>query len=178
MVKKIILIVFCSCILLNIFSQENDAHLALLNELNVLVNNNFVSPFMNKDIRFINDNYWGFGYKKYIFTGQIRFSNTGVILCNMDENIFSMTDGIITKIGFDENINRIIVIKYGEIEIHYIMVQAININEGDIIEKGQFIGKITSPYYSRGPALELRLKYKTEYFDPYLFLYEIIMYDG
>jgi murein DD-endopeptidase MepM/ murein hydrolase activator NlpD len=174
MIKKLLLTVVFAGILTNIFSQENDNYLVLLNELNSLVNNNFISPFRNNDVRFINDNYWGFGYKRNIFTGQIKFSNIGVILCNMDEDIYSMTDGVITKIGYDENPNKIIIIQYGKIEIHYLLVEAININEGDIIKRGQLIGKIKAPYYSRGPALELRLKYKTEYFDPYLFLYEII----
>jgi murein DD-endopeptidase MepM/ murein hydrolase activator NlpD len=177
MIKKLLLAVVFASILTNIFSQENDNYLLLLNEFNNLVNNNFISPFRNNDVRFVNNIYWGFGYERNIFSGQIRFSNIGVILCNTDEDIYSMTDGIITKIGYDENNSKLIIIQYGEIEIHYLLVEAININEGDIIERGQLIGKISSPYYSRGPALGLRLKYKTEYFDPYLFLYEIIIYD-
>jgi hypothetical protein len=178
MMKKLFIAVIFAGISMNIFSQYNEDYLRLSNELNSLVNNNFISPFMNNDVRFINDNYWGFGYKKHIFSGQIRFSTIGVILCNMDEDIYSMTDGIITKIGYDENINSIIiVIQYGEIEIHYLSIESININEGDIIKRGQLIGKIKSPYRHSGPALELRLKYKAEYFDPYLFLYEIIMHD-
>jgi len=177
MIKKLLLVAVFASILTNIFYQENDNYLLLLNEFNSLVNNNFISPFRNNNVRFVNNIYWGFGYKRNIFTGQIRFSNIGVILCNADEDIYSMTDGIITKIGYDENINKIIIIQCDEIEIHYLLVEAINISEGDIIEKGQLIGKISSPYYSRGPALELRLKYKTEYFDPCLFLYEIIIYD-
>jgi hypothetical protein len=175
MAKKFLLIIAFLSILTNISSQENDNYLLLLNELNNLVNNNFVSPFKNNNVEFINNNYWGFGYKKHIFTGQIRFNNFGVILCNINEEIYSMTDGIIIKIGYNENSDRIIVIKYGEIEIYYLLVQAININEGDIIKRGQLIGKITSPYYSRGPTLELKIKYKEEYFDPYLLLFNIIM---
>jgi murein DD-endopeptidase MepM/ murein hydrolase activator NlpD len=170
---RIICILFLN-IFINSFAQNNDhEYLSLLNEINVIVNDNFISPFKTNDVFIINDNYSGFGYKMNPFTGKFSYSILSVINCNVDENIYSMTDGIVKEIGYEE-IGPIIIIEFKDIEIHYLLVRHIEIKEGDIIKKGQLIGKISSPYYHYGPALFLRLKYKEKWFDPILLLHEII----
>ena len=85
-----------------------------------------------------------------------------------------MTDGMVVKIGYGD-LGRVIIIRNNDLEIQYILVNPININEGDYIKKGQLIGQIDPPYrepYS--PALLIRIKYKNEYFDPYLLLNRLI----
>jgi hypothetical protein len=157
-----------------LFAQDNN-YLSLLIELDDYIENNFVSPFYTKNVKFLNDNLYGFGFKKNPFTNDIFFSNSGIISCDSDENIYSMDDGIIMEIGYNGS-NIFILVKYNEIEIYYHCVSPININEGDKIEKRQLIGRISSPYYSYGPALIVKIKYKNQYFDPYFLLYNIIIY--
>ena len=157
-----------------LFAQDRE-YMSLLIEFDNYITNNFVSSFFSKNVKFINDNYNGFGFKRNIFTNNIRFSDSGTILCNIDEEIYSMVNGIIMEIGFNEP-GQFILIKYDEIYVYYYCVNPININEGDIIEKQQLIGRISSPYYSFGPALIMKIFYKNHYFDPYFLLYNIICY--
>ncbi|GHV54609.1 hypothetical protein AGMMS49579_15510 [Spirochaetia bacterium] len=177
MLKKLVYIIIFINISSNIFSQEDNNYLSLLKEFNDYVNENFISPFDNNNINFINDNYFGFGFKKNPFTNDIVFQYYSIFGCNIDENIYSMTDGIIINIDYKYDLGITITLKNNDLEINYILVKPININEGDIVKKGQLIGRITSPYFSYGPALLLRIEYKKYFFDPYLLLYEIIKYN-
>jgi hypothetical protein len=152
-----------------------DNYVSLLKEADNYISNNFISPFLNKDIKFIHDSYWGFGFKRDIFTNDIRFSNFGVILCNVDEHIYSMDDGIVVEIGYDED-GFFVLIKYDEIYVYYYRVDDVNIKEGDTIEKGKLIGKIKRSYQSIGPLLILKIKYKDYYFNPYFLLDRIVYY--
>jgi murein DD-endopeptidase MepM/ murein hydrolase activator NlpD len=155
------------------FAQNNDVYLDNYNEINDIIMENFMSPFksshiINKGIHF------RFGYNRNPFTGKIFYSTIGVFGCGLGENIYSMTDGVIKRIGFEDNWGSIIIIEYNDIEIHYLLVNSIAVKEGDMVNKGQFIGIVSSPYYSFGPALCLRIKYKENYFDPILLLDLII----
>jgi murein DD-endopeptidase MepM/ murein hydrolase activator NlpD len=175
MAKKIFLIILFSVFVYNIFSQRNDNYLALLNEASIYIENNFISPFDHNRIIFYNE-YWGFGYRRCPFTNEINYFYTAAFGCNIDDNIYSMTDGIITKIGYDTEINNIvIIIKHDDFEIHYFSVRGINLEEDETVKKGQLIGRISSPYYSIGPALILKIKYKEEYFDPHFLLTNVII---
>ncbi|MDR2922772.1 MAG: M23 family metallopeptidase [Treponema sp.] len=174
MLRKHIFVLLFIFIPLISFAQDTK-YMSLLKEVDYYITNNFISPFLNKDIRFINDNYWGFGFKRGIFTNNIIFSNSGVILCNIDENIYSMDDGIIIEIGYNEP-GVFILVKHNEIYVYYYCVIPNGVNEGDTIKKGQLLGRISSPYYSIGPSLILKIKYKDYFFDPYFLLYGIIDY--
>ena len=173
MKKRIIFIVLC--IFSNILFAQNNDYISLLRDIDLYISSNFVSPFFTKDIKFLNDYYFGFGFKRDPFTNHIRFSNSGIILCNIDENIYSMDNGIIMEIGYNES-GRFVLVKYNEIEVYYYGIEPININIGDSIEKKQIIGKIAPPYRSYGPAIILKIKYKDCYFDPYFLLYYIVLY--
>ena len=168
MAHKIFYIIMFFFISFKVFSQENndnDNYLLLLNELNNYVENNFVSPFDSNTNIIIHYN--------NIFTNEIEFNNYSVINCNLNEYIYSMIDGTVEKIGYD--IGQLIIIKNDDLEIHYILVNPININEGDYIKKGQLIGKIGPSYRDPyGPAILIRIKYKDIYFDPYLLLNRLI----
>jgi murein DD-endopeptidase MepM/ murein hydrolase activator NlpD len=166
------------CFVPDVFSQENtNDYLTLLNEIDNYVKNNFISPFKNDGVEFFYNAYSGFGYKRNPFTGQIHFITDGVFGCNQNENIYSMTDGNIIRIGYSD-MGRLIIIKSNDIEVQYSLIEPLNINEGDLIKKGQLIGRVCSPYLNAyGPALLLKIKYKGCYFDPYLLLYDIINED-
>jgi hypothetical protein len=158
-----------------LFAQDNN-YVLLLREVDTYIKNNFISPFLNRDIKYINNNYWGFGFKRDIFTDHIIFSNVGVILCNINESIYSMDDGIVIEIGYESSKGSFILIKHNEIYVYYYRIILNNINERDIIKKGQLLGKLIPSYQSIGPLFFIKIKYKEYFFDPYFLLFNIIYY--
>jgi hypothetical protein len=173
--KKIILFILSLTIFSNGIALAQDTHITLLTELSGIVWEHFGSPFWRKNnYTFLNSNVYGFGYKRNPFTGQFYFFNEGIIPCSSSNTIHSMTDGIVKEVGFIDSMYLGIIIEYNDIEIHYLQVRDTALAEGDAVYKGQQLGRISSPFYSFGPALLLRLKYKAAYFDPSLLLDFII----
>lgn len=173
MMNKVVVFIIFFFFSHNLFSQDD--YILLLSEIDSYVTDNFVSPFRTKNVMFLNDNYTGFGYKKNPFSGTVWFSYSGYIFCNNYEHIYSMADGIILEIGYNDT-GRFVLIKHNEIEVYYFNVSPMNINEGDTIEKGQLIGRINPPYINHHPALLLKIKYKNYFFDPYFLLEYIILH--
>jgi murein DD-endopeptidase MepM/ murein hydrolase activator NlpD len=168
--KKTILILLL--ISTKIFPQETNEY--WYNEVYEIIQNNFNVPIISEYKYMLNDNYRGFGYKINPFTGEIRYSTFGIICCQNNDKVFSMTNGIVKDIGFDSE-GQFVIIEYDDFEIEYKLVESIDINIGSIVEKGQLIGRIHSPYYSFGPALFVRIKYKNIYLDPNILLIHMFL---
>lgn len=134
--------------------------------VNNAINYHFISPFRGGKNIFYYENYSGIDNKVGLFTYEIKNFYTGIFGCGHNENIFSMSDGKVKEIGLDKVLGSVVIISYEDMEIHYLAVTSANISEGDIIKKGQLIGKVAPPYFDfYGPALYLRIKYNGTYYD-------------
>ena len=162
--KKFIYILLFLFSLQYIFSQ-NDDYLKFYNEIHN--QNDFCSP-VDGVIVFIDNCNFGFGYKLNIHNNEIVFSDSSIIAGNENQNIYSICDGEIIFIEILYNSCVFLIIKNSYYEIEYV---GLNINEylkiGDTIKKGQLLGQF---YFLVGSELLLRIKYKDNYFDPYLVL--------
>ena len=184
--KKIIFLILFQVTIFEITAQSNDEYLILCNEINKIVDKEFILPVKDQEIHSIVDSFWGYGYKRDIFTDEIWFSNVGLFrfykpncIFGMPVNIYSMTDGIVENIFHNGIYGITIVIKFEEIEICYMLVLPIdNIQKGSTIKKGDLIGCIyrSSYYCAIGYGLMLNLKYKNYYFDLSLLLSRKIYY--
>jgi hypothetical protein len=152
---------------------ENSNYEILFNEIYCHVRDNFASPFDSNKIHFFHDS--EFGITKNQFSNKFMFQDFSIINCDVNENIYSMTDGKIKKIVYN-GFSWTIIVRNNDIEIYYILLTPINIKEGNLVKKGQLIGNAKQPYSDQydGAALILKIKYKKYFFDPYLLLYDII----
>ena len=167
--RKIIFIILCQIFIFEISPQENDEYLILYNEINKIVETDFILPVKNQRIEIINDYYWGFGHKIDIFNGEIMFLNSGHFLCNENAKIYSMTDGIIENIYYQANYGFTIDIKFNEITISYMSVRTYNLQIGSKINKGEFIGTVNRHSVIHF-SFFIMIKYKNYYFDPGILL--------
>ena len=182
-VMKIIFIIFLIFIKINLFAQisNDDNFLArfdieyskLYNELFEIIKNDFQPPIVG-EILFSNNNFSGYAYGLLVdpFTGMIKFSNCSFLYCDENENIYSMTSGIIKNIILE----RMVIIEYNGIELYY---RDLNIDDNIIVGNNVVIGQLLGTrkgfdaYNNYFEGLILKIKYK-EYFFDIGFIYHLI----
>jgi murein DD-endopeptidase MepM/ murein hydrolase activator NlpD len=174
--KRIIIVLLFSFNIHIIFSQENidlmslytnfqNRYLELLNEgIEVFSNNSYT---MDNEYYVIDS----FGFGQNPFTGYPWFCDYITILVySTGENVYSISEGEVIEIGWDQEFRNYIKIKYSDFEIEYGNLMNIKIEIGDKINIGQLIGEIGPSFGSRGVGIHLRIKYKNIPLDPYLLI--------
>jgi len=171
--KKIIIgILFLYFINMNIFAQitNNEEPLSyadseyseLYRELLKIVKNEFHPPITG-ELKFIYNDYYGYGLHINPFTGLPAFYNSSFLECEENASVYSMTSGIVKDIVFD----RMIIIEYNGIEIYYRDLVINNINIGDNIIIGQLLGKRkgADALHNFFNGIIIKIKYKKCFFD-------------
>lgn len=174
--KKVLIHIFCFAII--VFSCksnryiENDLnnYLEYRNNLTNIYNSvkDFLSiyQFISENEYYIFDTY---GFQKNIFTDEYYFVDFIYIGVKFGNKIFSITDGEIIDIGYNE-IGNYIKIKIENIIIEYGNLIDTDVKIGDKIKNKQYIGssgRLIEPY---GNVLILRIKYKSIPLNPVLML--------
>jgi hypothetical protein len=144
------------------FGNIDFEYTQLFSELFEIVKSEFYPP-ITIDLIFVYDDYYGYGSHISPFTGKIYFYNSSYLQCDENTSIYSMTSGIVKNIIYD----RMIIIEYNGIEIHYRDLNINNINIGDTISRGQLLGarRSVDALHNYFNGIMIKVKYKTFYFD-------------
>ena len=172
--KKYIFIIGLFLFSIELSAQCNDDYLVLYNELIEIFRNEFVLPIESDEIRFKNDIHFGFGYKIHIFSMNLMFVEYSYLYCEMETEVFSMSQGIVKEVSYGGYYGDIIVIKYGEIEIEYRNIALDGFNLNDQINAGQILGKVKYINHNGfNDGFVLKIKYYDYYFDAEILLNNI-----
>jgi murein DD-endopeptidase MepM/ murein hydrolase activator NlpD len=125
--------------------------------------------FQMEDEYFVRDVY---GLNESPFTGNIYFCSYIHIDTEYNCKIFSISDGEVIEIGFNDFMGRFIKIKYNDIEIEYGLFFNFQVNVGDIVSIGDIIGYggVGGMGTSFGTGIRIRINYKGNYLNPSLLL--------
>jgi len=107
-----------------------------------------------------------FGFYNNPFNNEIDFCDYIFINSNYNCSVYSITDGEVVEIGYDNEMNNYIKIKYNDFIIEYGNLINIIVNIGDSIIMGQIIGNgglLSEPY---GNGIKIRIQYKSVTINP------------
>ncbi len=111
----------------------------------------------------------GFGVRKDPFTGE-RATHSGMDLQARYEEVYSMFDGIVAKVGSDSRSGTFVILRHGSYTVSYCHMSRIMVQEGDELIAGDPVGISGNTGRSTGPHLHITCKYKGEVRDPYTLL--------
>ena len=110
-----------------------------------------------------------FGVRKDPFTGE-NSSHSGLDLQAHYEEVYSMFDGFVEKIGSDSRSGNYVILRHGSYTVSYCHMSRITAREGDELIAGDPVGISGNTGRSTGPHLHITCKYKGEVRDPYILL--------
>lgn len=97
--------------------------------------------------------------------------HTGIDLpAIVNTHLISATDGIVTYSDYFSTYGKTIFVKKGNYSYLYAHLNKIYVKKGDIIKKGQTIGRTGNSGISTGPHLHFEVRYKKIILDPEQFL--------
>lgn len=110
-----------------------------------------------------------FGARKDPFSGD-RSVHSGLDLQAIYEDVYSMFDGQVEKVGNDSRSGHYIIIRHGEYTISYCHLSRVSVREGDNLIAGDIVGISGNTGRSTGPHLHITCRYKGNVADPYTLL--------
>lgn len=110
-----------------------------------------------------------FGVRKDPFTGE-KATHSGMDLQANYEEVYSMFDGSVEKIGSDSRSGKYVILRHGSYTISYCHMSRVTVREGDELIAGDPVGISGNTGRSTGPHLHITCKYKGEARDPYTLL--------
>lgn len=110
-----------------------------------------------------------FGVRKDPFTGK-KSTHSGLDLQARYEEVYSMFDGSIEKIGSDSRSGNYVILRHGSYTVSYCHMSRVTVKEGDEVIAGDPVGISGNSGRSTGPHLHITCKYKGETRDPYTLL--------
>lgn len=110
-----------------------------------------------------------YGYRKDPFTKK-KVKHNGLDLSVRYENVYSMFDGIVEKIGSDSRSGNYIKMRYGAYLVSYCHLSRKYVNEGDTVWAGDPIAVSGNTGRSTGPHLHLTVKKGDTVVDPHTLL--------
>lgn len=111
-----------------------------------------------------------YGWRIHPVTGEIKF-HKGVDLAARHDIVFSILDGIVSRIGYDPFIGNYILIAHsGDVESLYGHLSAIAPLPGEQIKAGQAIGITGATGRVTGEHLHFSIKYRGHELPPLAFL--------
>ena len=106
--------------------------------------------------------------------GQYKSNPALVIASGEGSNVSCSADGVVTKIGENEEIGKYVETSVGDgYKITYGGLDNVQVKKGDTIDKREILGIVAPPtkyYVDEGPNVYLKMTCKNEPVDPMIFL--------
>src|SRR5262249_50694788 len=113
----------------------------------------------------------GFGYRTDPIDGGSAFHAGVDISGEIGDPVFAAGDGQVKEAGFDsERGNFIIIAHRNGLESWYLHLSKINVNQGDLVHRGDAIGKMGNTGRSTGPHLHFQIVLRNEPVNPLRYL--------
>ena len=106
-----------------------------------------------------------FGMRKDPFTGE-KCLHSGLDLEAHYEEVYSMFDGSVEKVGSDSRSGMYVILRHGVYTVSYCHMSRISVREGDELIAGDPVGISGNSGRSSGPHLHITCKYKGDVRDP------------
>ena len=130
-----------------------------------LADYNFISPVKHGYISS------RFGYRKDPFNGRKRFHSGLDIALPTNSNIYAIANGFVTYAGRKGTYGKLLEINHSKsIKSRYAHLNSFLVKSGQLVKKGDLIGKVGSTGRSTGPHLHLEIKENKKAVDPYIYL--------
>lgn len=110
-----------------------------------------------------------FGGRKDPFTGE-RSVHSGLDLHANYEEVYSMFDGVVEKVGSDSRSGNYIILRHGDYTISYCHLSKVSVGEGSEFIAGDIMGYSGNSGRSTGPHLHITCRHKGKVIDPYTLL--------
>lgn len=110
-----------------------------------------------------------FGSRKDPFTGEKTF-HSGLDLQADYEEVYSMFNGQVKKIGSDNRSGRYVTLQHGEYTVSFCHLSKVTCKEGEQLIAGDQVGISGNSGRSTGPHLHITCKYKGDTKDPSILL--------
>ena len=110
-----------------------------------------------------------FGMRNDPFTGKPTKHN-GIDLQAKDDEVYSMMQGRVKKVGRDKRSGNYVVLEYGSYTVSYCHLSKALVQKGDSVNAGDVVGISGSTGRSTGEHLHLTCKYKGKYVNPSILL--------
>ena len=110
-----------------------------------------------------------YGYRKDPFTKKSARHN-GLDLQANYENVYSMLDGVVERVGSDKRSGNYVIVRTGSYTLSYCHLSQKYINEGDTVNAGDPIAISGNTGRSTGPHLHLTFKKDGKTVDPHTLL--------
>lgn len=110
-----------------------------------------------------------FGVRKDLFTKK-KASHNGLDLKANYENVYSMFDGIVEKVGSDKRSGNYVMMRYGAFTVSYCHLSRKYVNVGDTVWAGDAIAVSGNTGRSTGPHLHLTVRKNGQLYNPHTLL--------
>lgn len=112
-----------------------------------------------------------FGYRRDPFTWNTSFHSGIDIAAPMNTPIYATAEGIVIHAGWEGSYGRKIIIEHNDIyTTSYSHLNRIDVQVGDVVEKGQKIGGMGTTGRSTGVHLHYEILRNDQHIDPYLYM--------
>jgi len=113
----------------------------------------------------------GFGLRIHPITGEWK-NHQGIDLAARHDTVYSILDGIIEKVAFDERLGLFVKIRHGgDLETVYGHLSAFYVLPGDTVRSGDAIGLSGATGRVTGEHLHFAVRYKNQFINPLAYLY-------
>ncbi len=110
-----------------------------------------------------------YGYRRNPFTGKQSWHN-GIDLQAKNEYVYSMMDGIVEKVGYDNRSGYYVTLRHGNFYISYCHLSSIIVRKGEYVYPGIIVGVTGNTGRSTGNHLHLTCKKDGKSFNPAILL--------
>lgn len=106
-----------------------------------------------------------YGYRRDPINGR-KSMHHGIDLQAHNEYVYSMMDGIVEKVGYDNRSGNYIILRHADFTISYCHLSKVHLAPGTPVFAGTIIGKSGSTGRATGEHLHIVTKHKGIIFDP------------
>ena len=110
-----------------------------------------------------------YGYRRDPFTGKLSWHN-GLDLRAKNEPAYSMMEGIVEKVGYDNRSGNYVTLKHGNYHVSYCHLSSVIVGKGERVFSGTIVGVTGNTGRSTGCHLHLTCKKNGESFNPTILL--------
>ena len=116
-----------------------------------------------------------YGYRRDPFTGKLSWHN-GLDLRAKNEPAYTMMDGIVEKVGYDNRSGNYVTLRHGNYHVSYCHLSSIIVRKGEYVYPGIIVGVTGNTGRSTGSHLHLTCKKGSKSINPIILLSEILRY--
>lgn len=110
-----------------------------------------------------------YGYRRDPFTGKLSWHN-GLDLRAKNEPAYSMMDGIVEKVGYDNRSGNYVTLRHGNYRVSYCHLSSIIVRKGEYVYPGIIVGVTGDTGRSTGSHLHLTCKKDGKSINPTILL--------